>query len=83
MASFIPNILVSKFQSAREYLTPVLTTSQFYEKGQLTPEEFVAAGEYLIRLSPTWKWGRGDPAYYDYFGDGSNCQFLSEIVTKL
>ncbi len=61
MTSFIPNILVSKFQSAREYLTPILTTSQFYEKGQLTPEEFVAAGEYLIRMSPTWKWGHGDP----------------------
>ena len=60
MSSFIPNILVSKFQSAREYLTPVLTTSQFYEKGHLTPEEFVAAGDYLIRMSPTWKWGRGD-----------------------
>ena len=59
MTSFIP-ILVSRFQSAREYMTPVLTTSQFYEKGQLTPEEFMNAGEYLIRLSPTWKWGRGD-----------------------
>jgi ubiquitin-like-conjugating enzyme ATG3 len=60
MTSFIPNILVSKFNSAREYLTPVLTTSQFYEKGQLTPEEFVLAGDYLIRLSPTWTWARGD-----------------------
>ena len=60
MTSFIPNIWVSKFNSAREYLTPVLTTSQFYEKGQLTPEEFVSAGDYLIRLSPTWTWARGD-----------------------
>lgn len=60
MTSFIPNILVSGFNSAREYLTPILTTSQFYEKGQLTPEEFVDAGEYLIRMSPTWKWARGD-----------------------
>jgi ubiquitin-like-conjugating enzyme ATG3 len=60
MTSFIPNILVSKFNSAREYLTPVLTISQFYEKGQLTPEEFVSAGDYLVRLSPTWKWTRGD-----------------------
>jgi ubiquitin-like-conjugating enzyme ATG3 len=60
MSSFIPNILVSGFQSAREYLTPVLTTSQFYEKGQLTPDEFVAAGDYLVRLSPSWTWARGD-----------------------
>ncbi len=56
----IPNILVSGFHSAREYLMPVLTTSQFYEKGQLTPEEFVNAGEYLIRMSPHWSWGAGD-----------------------
>ena len=60
MSAFIPNILVSKFNLAREYLTPVLTSSQFYEKGQLTPEEFVVAGDYLIRLSPTWGWARGD-----------------------
>jgi ubiquitin-like-conjugating enzyme ATG3 len=60
MSSFIQNILVSKMKSARDYLTPVLTTSQFYEKGHLTPEEFVSAGDYLIRLSPTWTWARGD-----------------------
>lgn len=60
MASFFQNTLISKFQSARDYFTPVLTTSQFYEKGQLTPEEFVNAGEFLIRLAPGWKWTRGD-----------------------
>jgi ubiquitin-like-conjugating enzyme ATG3 len=60
MTSFIPNIFVSKFYSAREYLTPVLTVSQFYEKGQITPEEFVIAGDYLIRMSPHWSWARGD-----------------------
>ena len=60
MTSLIPNILVSKFQSAREYLTPVLTVSQFYEKGQITPDEFVLAGDYLLRMSPHWSWERGD-----------------------
>jgi ubiquitin-like-conjugating enzyme ATG3 len=62
MTSFIPNIIVSKFHSAREYLTPVLTVSQFYEKGQITPEEFMVAGDYLIRMSPHWAWARGDAA---------------------
>jgi ubiquitin-like-conjugating enzyme ATG3 len=62
MTSFLPNILVSKFHSAREYLTPVLTVSQFYEKGQITPDEFVLAGNYLIRMSPQWSWERGDPS---------------------
>jgi ubiquitin-like-conjugating enzyme ATG3 len=60
MSSFIPNILVQSFHSARDYLTPVLTTSQFIEKGQITPEEFVTAGDYLIRFSPSWAWTRGN-----------------------
>jgi ubiquitin-like-conjugating enzyme ATG3 len=60
MSSYIPNILVQSFHSARDYFTPVLTTSQFIEKGQITPEEFVVAGDYLVRMSPGWKWVRGD-----------------------
>jgi ubiquitin-like-conjugating enzyme ATG3 len=60
MASFLSNILVSGFHSAREYLTPVLSTSALYEKGQITPEEFVLAGDYLTRMAPHWSWGRGD-----------------------
>lgn len=33
------------FKSTREYLTPVLTESAFLERGMLTPEEFVRAGQ--------------------------------------
>jgi len=47
---------------AAEYVTPVLTTSQFREKGVLTPEEFVAAGDMLVLRCPTWSWQAGDPA---------------------
>jgi ubiquitin-like-conjugating enzyme ATG3 len=35
--------------------------STFYTNGQLTPEEFVAAGDLLHRQCPTWKWEAGDP----------------------
>lgn len=45
-----------------EYLTPVLTSSQFQEKGVLTPEEFVLAGDQLTFKCPTWQWSSGDPA---------------------
>lgn len=47
---------------AAEYMTPVLTESQFVEKGVLTPEEFVKAGDMLVLRCPTWQWQAGDPA---------------------
>lgn len=47
---------------AAEYVTPVLTQSQFLEKGVLTPDEFVAAGDMLVLRCPTWQWQAGDPA---------------------
>jgi len=48
--------------SAAEYVTPVLTESQFREKGVLTPEEFVRTGDMLVLRCPTWQWQAGDPA---------------------
>lgn len=54
--------MFAAFHAAREYLTPVLATSQFLEKGVLTPEEFVNAGNFLTRTAPTWKWASGDAA---------------------
>ena len=35
---------------------PVLKESQFAEKGVLTPEEFVVAGDNLVYKCPTWEW---------------------------
>lgn len=52
--------MFAAFHAAREYLMPVLATSQFLEKGVLTPEEFVSAGNFLTRTAPTWKWASGD-----------------------
>ena len=43
-------------------LTPVLKQSKFKETGNITPEEFVAAGDFLIEISPAWKWSSGDAA---------------------
>ena len=37
------------------------TTSAFLEKGVVTPEEFVVAGDYLVAQCPTWSWQGGDP----------------------
>eukprot|EP00743_Colponemidia_sp_Colp-15_P001849 GILK01002016.1.p1 GENE.GILK01002016.1~~GILK01002016.1.p1 ORF type:complete len:301 (-),score=34.77 GILK01002016.1:112-1014(-) len=52
----------SLFKSVAEYVTPVLTQTQFLEKGVLTPQEFVAAGDLLVFKCPTWTWESGDPS---------------------
>jgi ubiquitin-like-conjugating enzyme ATG3 len=36
-----------------------LKDSKFLEKGVLTPEEFVLAGEHLTHKCNTWKWESG------------------------
>jgi len=48
------------FKGVAEFFTPVLTSSHFYEKGVLTPEEFVAAGDQLVFKAKTWQWASGD-----------------------
>jgi len=41
-------------------LLPVRSSSAFKEKGVLTPEEFVAAGDFLVGACPTWSWEAGE-----------------------
>jgi ubiquitin-like-conjugating enzyme ATG3 len=49
------------FHGVAEVLTPTLKTSQFAQKGVLTPEEFVKAGDQLVFKCPTWSWEKGEP----------------------
>ena len=51
-----------QLRAAREYMYPTRKTSAFLEKGVLTPEEFVMAGDELVFKCPTWSWESGDPA---------------------
>ena len=48
-------------QGVAESLMTTRTTSAFLEKGVVTPEEFVVAGDYLVAQCPTWSWQGGDP----------------------
>ncbi|EGG08589.1 uncharacterized protein MELLADRAFT_116020 [Melampsora larici-populina 98AG31] len=50
------------FWAVRDYLAPVLRESKFKEHGRITPEEFVAAGDFLCYKFPTWSWESGDPS---------------------
>lgn len=50
------------FKASVESVTSVSHVSQFRQKGVLTPEEFVAAGDLLVDKCPSWSWEAGDPA---------------------
>ncbi|KAF8800163.1 putative E2-like enzyme [Phlegmacium glaucopus] len=52
--------LQSHYFSIRDYLSPVLRESKFKEHGRITPEEFVAAGDFLVYKFPVWNWEKGD-----------------------
>lgn len=71
-------MLRSTFNSWREYLTPAYHTSTFKSTGEITPEEFVEAGDYLVYKFPTWQWSPAPPSKKrDFLPDSK--QFL---VTK-
>lgn len=50
------NILHSTLSTWRDRLAPVSRTSTFRASGQITPEEFVLAGDYLVYKFPSWSW---------------------------
>ncbi|CCD25431.1 Atg3p NDAI_0F01120 [Naumovozyma dairenensis CBS 421] len=53
-------MLRSTLSNWREYLTPITHKSTFLTTGQITPEEFVQAGDYLVNMFPIWKWNDDD-----------------------
>ncbi|KAI1795607.1 autophagocytosis associated protein [Ganoderma leucocontextum] len=53
-------IETQQYWAVREYLSPVLKESKFKEHGRITPEEFVAAGDFLAYKFPVWTWETGD-----------------------
>ena len=54
------NYIYSTVNTLRDRYTPVTHTSTFRQTGQITPEEFLAAGDYLVYKFPTWSWGDAD-----------------------
>ncbi|KAJ6164554.1 hypothetical protein N7470_003226 [Penicillium chermesinum] len=66
------NILHSTLSTWRDRLAPVSRTSTFRNTGQITPEEFVLAGDYLVYKFPTWSWA--DASTSLFLPDGK--QFL-------
>lgn len=57
----VRNQIYNAFKGVVEKFTPILETSEFEQKGVLTPEEFVRAGDQLIFQCGTWEWSAGQP----------------------
>ena len=55
MATAIKNALYKGYTSVAGSVMPVLTETQFLQKGQLMPSEFIQAGDNLTHKCPTWK----------------------------
>lgn len=54
------NILYSTVNRLRDTYTPASHTSTFRKTGEITPEEFLAAGDYLVYKFPTWSWSTAE-----------------------
>lgn len=46
----------STLNTLRDTYAPVSHTSTFRQTGQITPEEFVLAGDFLVYKFPSWSW---------------------------
>ncbi|KAF8073057.1 PXM16 [Scenedesmus sp. PABB004] len=57
-----PGAAALLYKQTAEKVLPPRSQSAFEDKRVLTPAEFVAAGDYLVRACPTWSWETGDPA---------------------
>jgi ubiquitin-like-conjugating enzyme ATG3 len=50
------NIIHSALDKLRDTYAPISHTSTFRTTGQITPDEFLLAGDYLVYKFPTWSW---------------------------
>jgi len=52
------NYLHSTIDKLRDNLTSPTNISTFKLTGQITPEEFISAGDYLVYKFPSWSWSK-------------------------
>ena len=56
------NVFYSTLNTLRDRYAPLSHTSTFRATGQITAEEFVAAGDFLVYKFPSWSWADASPA---------------------
>lgn len=54
------NFIYSTVNTLRDRYAPVTTTSTFRRTGEITPQEFLEAGDYLVDKFRTWSWADAD-----------------------
>lgn len=50
------NLIHSFIDPLRDRFAPINNNSDFRTTGQITPEEFQAAGDFLVHKFPSWSW---------------------------
>jgi len=55
------NLLYSTVNTLRDRYAPTTNKSTFRKTGEITPEEFLAAGDYLVFKFPSWSWADAEP----------------------
>jgi ubiquitin-like-conjugating enzyme ATG3 len=58
----LPSSFRSAINSIRDTYYPVNRNARFRQTGQITPEEFVIAGDYLVYKFPSWSWSGASSA---------------------
>ena len=56
------NLLHSTLDRVRDTWAPISHTSTFRQTGEITPEDFVRAGDYLVYKFPSWQWSDAEPS---------------------
>ncbi|KAK9474861.1 autophagocytosis associated protein [Dipodascopsis tothii] len=75
--------LQSTISSWREYLSPISHVSTFKKTGEITPEEFVQAGDYLVYKFPTWSWAGAAPSRRrDFLPADKQCLVTKHVACR-
>lgn len=73
--------LFNTYKNIADKIIPTLSTNDFKVSGMLTPEEFVKAGDYLVKNSQ-WSWGKNNNNIFKYLPKTKQFLILKEIKFK-
>ncbi len=74
------NLGLNVLRDVASFFTPVLSVSGFADRGVLTPEEFVAAGDQLVYSCRTWQWNSGLPENFKRYLPDSKQYLITRNV---